>query len=176
MFILKDKYLVYMSPELLVTADGLCAPSQKMNSSCLVTIVNQYLTVVASEWKQNNNQLVGALVLLTLTCLKWFCFCNTNGCPRLSSGKESDKDGLLLERSLFQMYIKIHAFDHVKHLTSLVSCRESEASQEGAEVPEPSVVTHGVVGAAVCSSACRLRFLQVHSSAVVTYRGGRRVS
>lgn len=55
MFILKDKYLVYMSPELLVTADGLCAPSQKMNSSCLVTIVNQYLTVVASEWKQNNN-------------------------------------------------------------------------------------------------------------------------
>lgn len=43
--------------------------------------------------------------------LKGFCSCSTKGGFWFSLGKDSDKDSLLLERSLFQMYIKIHAFD-----------------------------------------------------------------
>lgn len=132
-------------PKLLVTADGLCAPSQKMNSSCLAVTVNQYLAVVASEWKQKNDQFIGALVLLTLTCWNSSTSAMQRGL-QLSSGKESDKDCLLLERSLFQMYIKMPAFDDVKHLTGLVSCREREVSQEGAEAAVPSIVTMWLCG------------------------------
>lgn len=70
------------------------------------------------------------------------------------------------------MHIKMPAFDHIKHLTGLGSCRERDVSQEGAEAAVPSVVTHVVVRTAVCSSAGRLGCLQVHSFAVVTYREG----
>lgn len=56
--------------------------------------------------------------------LKWFLFCNTSGAPQLSSGKESDEDGLLLERIFVQMYIKMPIFDQRKHLATVVSCRE----------------------------------------------------
>lgn len=78
-------------------------------------------------------------------------------------GKEGDRDGLLLERSLFQTYIKICAFGYKEHLSNLVSCGKSGVSQEGAEVP---VVLP--VWTVVCSTACRLGCLQVHSSTVAT--------
>lgn len=72
--------------------------------------------------------------------LKGFHSCSTNAGFWLSSGEERDKDSLLLERSLFQMYIKIHALDDRKHLSSLGSFRDPQVSQEGAEAPVPSVL------------------------------------
>lgn len=43
------------------------------------------------------------------------------------------------------MYIKMPTFDPIKHWPGLVSCRESEVSQEGREAPGPSIITR-VVG------------------------------
>lgn len=92
--------------------------------------------------------------------LKWFLFCNTNRGPQLSSGKESDEDGLLLERILVQTYIKMPIFDQMKHLASVVSCREWGAGQAGAEAPVPS-----------SSGAHRVGCFQVHGFAAVTGEG-----
>lgn len=121
-----------------VTADNAQKLSQKRSSSCSVVIVDNYPTVVASGWKQKIQQFTGALVSLT-PLLKGFHSCSTSGGYWLSLGRESDGDSRLLERSLFQMYIKIRAFDDTKHLPGLGSCTEPRVSQEGAEVSVPSV-------------------------------------